>query len=148
MSRCTKNPFGTIPSVQQEVGHFDFPCHFFSISMPHIFMNSSYRFNTRDVTFAQYHLQTLQMKRYQKLSPMSYLVSGAVPSIFKLCHETQSPYNFNIRFPISTKLFRNAEGVSLHRSMHQYFIKFRFHLICITFAACFLHTIHYNVTCK
>ena len=47
---------------------------FWTISMHRALTNSSYRFNTTDFTFSQYHPQTLKMKSYQKLSPTSYLV--------------------------------------------------------------------------
>ena len=79
-----------------------------------VLANSSYRFNTTTLTFTQYHRQTLKMKSYQKLSPQSYLVGGAVPSIFMLRHETLSPYSFNIKFPIYIKLLIHVEGVALN----------------------------------
>ena len=90
----------------------------FPISMSRTFTNSPYRFNTTDITFNHYHPETLTMKSYQKLSPPSYLVGGAVPSILIIFHKPSTPYNFNIQFPISTKLLKHVEGVTLNTSLH------------------------------
>ena len=70
--------------------------------------------------FTQYHTQTLYMKSYQKLSPTSNMVGVMVPSIFMLCHEASSFYNFNIQFPMYTKFITHVYDVALNTSMHQY----------------------------
>ena len=41
-------------------------------------------------------------------------------SISMFRHEGGSAYNFNIQFPINTKLLEHVEGVALNMSMHQY----------------------------
>ena len=62
-------------------------------SMPCTSTNSSYRLNTTDFQFSQYHPQTLKMKSYQKLSPTLKWVSW---SILMLPHKDliTSTYNF------------------------------------------------------
>ena len=87
--------------------------------MPHT--NSSYRLNTTVFQFIQYHPQTLKMKSYQKVSPMSEMVGVMVPSIFMLRHKASSPYNFNIQFPCTmyTKFITHVYDVNLNTSMHQ-----------------------------
>ena len=66
---------------------------FGTIALHHTLTNSSYRFNTTDFTFSQYHPETLRMKSYQNLLPPLYLVAMLVQSISMLCHEAGSPYN-------------------------------------------------------
>ena len=66
--------------------------------MPNSLTNSSYRFNTTDFTFTQYHSQTLKVKSKQRLLPMSYLVGVVVQSTVMLRHKAGSPYNFSIQF--------------------------------------------------
>ena len=64
-----KKPITLILLVQQEVSHLDFCCHFlaFLLSMPCTLTNS-YRFNTTEFTFSQFHNED------EHFSPMSYLV--------------------------------------------------------------------------
>ena len=64
------------PMHQYQVGHFDFGRHFKNISLSRTLTNTPYRLNTTDVTFTQYHPQTLKIKIYhQKLSPPSNMVA-------------------------------------------------------------------------
>ena len=88
--------------------------------MPRTLMNSSYRFNTTDFTFSQYHPQTLKMRSYQKLLLPLYLLAVLLRSISMICHKATGTYNFNIQFTIYTKLITHVEGVALNTSMHQY----------------------------
>ena len=83
-----------------------------TIALHRTLTHSSYRFNTTDLTFSQYHPQTLKMKSYQNLLPPLYLVSMAVGSILMLHHKAGSPYNSDIHFPIYTKL------VSFTKTLH------------------------------
>ena len=64
---------------------------FWSISMPRTLTNSSYRLNTTDFQFTQYHPQTLNMKSDQKLSPTLDMVGVMVRSIFFTCFVTVQP---------------------------------------------------------
>ena len=82
-----------------------------AISLLHTLTNSSYRFNTTDSTFSQYHPQTLKMKSYQNLLLPLYLVGVEVQSISNLRHKARSPYNSKIHFPIYTKLVTHVEGL-------------------------------------
>ena len=91
-----------------------------SISMPRTFTNSPYRLNTSDFQFTQYHPQTLNMKTYQKLSPVSNMVGVMVPLIFMLHDQASSPYNFSIQFPMYTKFTIHVYDVALNTCMHQY----------------------------
>ena len=47
------------------------------------------------------------------------LVGGALETIFSPCHQASRLYNFNIHFPIHTKLLISVEAVSLNKSQHQ-----------------------------
>ena len=116
MTRRTKNFGGTKLSLQQEVSHFPISSPFWSISMPRTLINSSYRLNTTDFQFTQYHLQPWAWK----LSPMSNMVGVMVRSIFMLSHKASSPCNFNIQFPMYTKFITQVYDVILITSMHQY----------------------------
>ena len=87
---------------------------------PRTLTKSSYRFNTTDFTFSQYHPQTLKMKSYQKPSPLLHHVGMVVRTISMLLHKAGSPYNPNIHFPIYTTLVTHVEGVALNTSVHQY----------------------------
>ena len=126
--------------------------------MPCTLMNSSYRLNTTDFQFTQYHPQTLNMKSYQKLSPTSNMVGVMVRSIFMHLHKAASPYNFNIQFPMYTKFITHVYVVALNTSMHQYCVistvpstghrKSDKHPIYMTFIGSFLHIIHYKMTCN
>ena len=93
---------------------------FWSISMPRTLTNSSYRLNTTDFHFTQYHPQTLNMKSSEKLLPTSNMVGVMGCSIFMLCHK--SPYNFNIQFSMYNKFMTHVYDVALNTSMHQYCI--------------------------
>ena len=93
---------------------------FWAISLPRTLTNSSYRLNTTDFQFNQCHLQTLNMKSYQKVSPTSNMVSVMMRSIFMLRHKASRPYNFNIQFPMYTKFITHVNDVALNTSMHQY----------------------------
>ena len=48
------------------------------------------------------------------------LVGGAVETIFSPRGQTSRLYNFNIQFPIHTKLLISVEAVSPNKSQHQY----------------------------
>ena len=85
---------------------------FWSISMPRTLTNSSYRLNTTDFQFTQYHPQ--------KLSPTSNMVGVMVWSILILRHKASSPCNCNIQFPIYTKFITHVDNVTLNTSMSQY----------------------------
>ena len=130
---------------------------FWSISMPRTLTNSSYRLNTTDFQFTHYHLQTLKLRSYQKLLPMSNMVGVMVQSIFMLRHKASSPYNFTIQFPMYTKFITHVYDVALNTSMHQYCVisiapptghrNSDKHPIYMTFKGFFLHIIHYKMTC-
>ena len=112
-----------------------------------------------DLTVSQSHPQTLKMKSYQKLSPPSHLLAVLLRSILMLRHDAGSPSNLNIQFHIYSKVLAHVEGVALNTSLHQYCVfsiappsghrkSDKHHLIYMTFTACFLHIIHYMMTCK
>ena len=50
------------------------------------------------------------------------LVGGTVETIFFPRRQASRLYNFNIQFPIHTKLLINVEAVSPNKSLHQYLV--------------------------
>ena len=103
-------------SVQQEVRHFDFCCHFYTfLSLVLLLQISHHRLHIQSVSFSE-----MEMKCYQELLPTSHMVGVVVRSISILCHKTGSPYNFNMQFSICTTFLTHVEGVILNKSVHQY----------------------------
>ena len=49
---------------------------------------------------------------------MLYLMGVTVQPISMLRHEAARPYNFNILFPIYTKLLTHVEGIALITSIY------------------------------
>ena len=80
------------------------------------------------------------------------MVDVMVRSIFMLHHKASSNYNFNIQFPMYTKVITHVYDVTLNTSMHQYSVgehrKSNKHPISMTFIGFFLHNIHYKMTCN
>ena len=85
--------------------------------MPHTLMNSSYRLNTTDFQFTQYHPHTLKSFH---LRPTWWVPWCGPFSCFAM---KRSPYNFTIHFPTCTKFITHEYDVALHTSMHQYCVK-------------------------
>ena len=117
---------GTKLSLQQEVSHFvsKFPFHplFWSIWKPHTLMNSSYRLNTTNFQFTQYHPQTFNMKLSKAFA---YIKHGGCHGVcVHFHHKVSTPYNFNIQFPMYSKFITHVYDVTMNTSMHQYCVIF------------------------
>ena len=74
--------------------------------------------NTTVYALTQYHLHALKMKSYGSLSTASYQVGVMVETIYFFRHEAST--DFNIQFPIYTKLHIHVDGVTPNTSQHQY----------------------------
>ena len=85
-------------------------------------MNSSYRLNTTNFQFTQYHPQTFNMKLSKAYA---YIKHGGCHGVcVHFHHKVSTPYNFNIQFPMYSKFITHVYDVTLNTSMHQYCVIF------------------------
>ena len=122
MSRRTKNSGGPILSVQQEVSHFDVWRHFWQI---HAYFEN---YLVLELKHHSLHINSViifmpwRTKVMEIIQLRQTLVGGAVETIFSSRRQASRLYNFNIQFPIHTKLLINVEAVSPNKSPHQYLV--------------------------
>ena len=120
MTRRTKNRLGAIPSLQQEVSYLDVWRRFCPI---HAYFDNELVLELKHdslhiisvIFFMPWRTKVIKIFQLRDT-----LVGGATETIFFPRGQPSRLYNFNIQFPIHTKLLISGDAVSLNTSQHQY----------------------------